>query len=189
MVPRLVCHPTESYGMRFTDPSGATLVYSGDTGYCDALIDLARGADVFLCEASWTHSPERPPKLHLSGTEAGRAAAEAGVAELLLTHIPPWTSREDVISEAKAEFDGPVHAVVCGETFDVTRDSLSPMRRTDRLGLARVQTRRRPARRRAATGPHHPRLHLPSRRIGAGRVRPDPRHVHGQRHRRRAALA
>jgi ribonuclease BN (tRNA processing enzyme) len=117
--PRLVCHPTESYGMRITDPSGTTLVYSGDTGYCDALIDLARGADVFLCEASWTHSPSRPPGLHLSGTEAGRAAAQAGVAELLLTHIPPWTSREDVISEAKAEFDGPVHAVVCGETFDV----------------------------------------------------------------------
>jgi ribonuclease BN (tRNA processing enzyme) len=37
VVPRLVCHPTESYGMRFTDPSGATFVYSGDTGYCDAL--------------------------------------------------------------------------------------------------------------------------------------------------------
>jgi ribonuclease BN (tRNA processing enzyme) len=107
--------------MRFTDPSGATLVYSGDTGYCDALVDLARGADVFLCEASWTHDPSRPPNLHLSGTEAGMAAARAGVAELLLTHIPPWTSREDVISEAKAEFDGPVHAVVCGEAFDVTR--------------------------------------------------------------------
>jgi ribonuclease BN (tRNA processing enzyme) len=119
VLPRLVCHPTESYGMRFTDPSGATFVYSGDTGYCDALIDLARGADVFLCEASWTHSPDRPPKLHLSGTEAGRAASKAGVRELLLTHIPPWTSREDVISEAKAEFDGPVHAVVCDESFDV----------------------------------------------------------------------
>lgn len=119
--PRLVCHPTESYGMRFTDPSGAVFVYSGDTGYCDMLIDLARGADVFLCEASWTHDASRPPNLHLSGTEAGRAAAKAGVRELLLTHIPPWTSREDVISEAKAEFDGPVHAVVCDETFDVTR--------------------------------------------------------------------
>ena len=107
--------------MRITDPSGATLVYSGDTGYCDALVDLALGADVFLCEASWTHSPSRPPKLHLSGTEAGRAAAQADVGELLLTHIPPWTSREDVISEAKAEFDGPVHAVVCNETFDVAR--------------------------------------------------------------------
>jgi ribonuclease BN (tRNA processing enzyme) len=121
VVPRLVCHPTESYGLRITDPFGATLVYSGDTGYCDALVDLARDADIFLCEASWTHSPDRPPKLHLSGTEAGMAAARAGAGELLLTHIPPWTSREDVIREAKAEFDGPVHAVTCGETIDITR--------------------------------------------------------------------
>jgi ribonuclease BN (tRNA processing enzyme) len=121
VTPRLVCHPTESYGMRITDPSGATFVYSGDTGICDAVIDLARGADVFLCEASWTDAPDRPPRLHLSGKEAGRIAAEAGVAELLLTHIPPWTSREDVISEAKAEFDGPVHAVVCDETITVTK--------------------------------------------------------------------
>lgn len=117
--PRLVSHPTESYGMRFTDPSGAVLVYSGDTGICDSVVELARGADVFLCEASWTHAPDRPQHVHLSGTEAGQIATKAGVGELLLTHIPPWTSREDVISEAKAEFDGPVRAVVCGETFDV----------------------------------------------------------------------
>ncbi|HET9874587.1 MAG TPA: cyclic nucleotide-degrading phosphodiesterase [Mycobacterium sp.] len=119
--PKLVCHPTESFGMRITDSSGALLAYSGDTGLCDAVVELARGADVFLCEASWTHSDQRPCNLHLSGTEAGRAATAAGVRELLLTHIPPWTSVEDVISEAKAEFDGPVHAVVCGETFDIQR--------------------------------------------------------------------
>lgn len=119
--PGLVSHPTESYGMRITDPSGATLVYSADTGYCDAVIELARGADVFLCEASWTHAANRPPNLHLSGTDAGRIAAAAGVGQLLLTHIPPWTSREDVIGEAKAEFDGPVHAVVCDEQFDIKR--------------------------------------------------------------------
>jgi ribonuclease BN (tRNA processing enzyme) len=121
VLPRVVCHPTESYGMRITNPAGASFVYSGDTGYCETIIDLARGAEVFLCEASWTHSPDRPPNLHLSGTEAGRIATAAGVGELLLTHIPPWTSREDVISEAKAEFGGPVHAVVCGETFNVSR--------------------------------------------------------------------
>ena len=121
VLPRLVSHPTESYGMRITDSGGATLVYSGDTGACESLVELARGAQVFLCEASWTDSPERPPHLHLSGTEAGRIAARAGVGELLLTHIPPWTSREDVISEAKAEFDGPVHAVVPGEVIEVGR--------------------------------------------------------------------
>jgi ribonuclease BN (tRNA processing enzyme) len=122
VLPRLVSHPTESYGMRITDPSGAVLAYSGDTGECDAVVDLARAADVFLCEASWTDAPDRPKHVHLSGSEAGRIAAKAGVGELMLTHIPPWTSREDVISEAKAEFDGPVHAVVCGETIDVTRN-------------------------------------------------------------------
>jgi ribonuclease BN (tRNA processing enzyme) len=121
VLPRLVAHPTEAYGLRITDPSGAVLVYSGDTGVCDALIDLARGADVFLCEASWTHGPGRPEHLHLSGTEAGQVAKRAGVRELLLTHIPPWTSREDLITEAKAEFDGPVHAVVCQETLEIAR--------------------------------------------------------------------
>ena len=122
VTPRLVCHPTESYGMRFTDPSGAVFVFSGDTGVCDSVVELARDADVFLCEASWTHDPDnRPPAVHLSGTEAGQIAARANVSELLLTHIPPWTSREDVISEAKAAFDGPVRAVVCGETFEVSR--------------------------------------------------------------------
>ena len=122
VMPKLVSHPTESYGMRFTDPTGAVFVYSGDTGICESVVELARNADVFLCEASWTHDPaNRPPHIHLSGTEAGQIAARAEVSELLLTHIPPWTSREDVISEAKAAFDGPVRAVVCGETFEVTR--------------------------------------------------------------------
>ena len=120
VLPRAVAHPTEAYGLRITDAAGAVFTYSGDTGECDAVVDLARGADVFLCEASWTHAPgQRPEHLHLSGTEAGHIAARAGVSELLLTHIPPWTSREDVITEAKEAFDGPVRAVVCQETFEV----------------------------------------------------------------------
>ena len=115
-----VAHPPESYGLRIEDTSGAVLAYSGDTGICDAVVELARDADVFLCEASWTHMPgHRPPDLHLSGTEAGQIAARAGVKELLLTHIPPWTSREDVIAEAKSAFDGPVRAVVAGETIEL----------------------------------------------------------------------
>ena len=121
VLPKVVCHPTESYGMRITDRSGALLVYSADTGYCDSVVELARGADVFLCEASWTHSPERPADLHMSGTDAGRVATAAGVRELLLTHIPPWTSTAEVLREARAEFSGPVRAVTCDETFDIGR--------------------------------------------------------------------
>ena len=116
---RRVNHPPEAYGFRVTNGAGRTLVYTGDTGMCEEVIDLARGADVLLAEASWTHSPHRPQGIHLSGTEAGQVAHRAGVAELLLTHIPPWTSREDVIAEAKAEFSGPVHAVSAGGVYTV----------------------------------------------------------------------
>ena len=121
VTPRLVNHPTESFALKVTDADGATIVYSGDTGMCESIVQLSEGVDTLLCEASWTDSPDRPKHLHLSGTEAGRIAKRAGVRQLLLTHIPPWTSREDVISEAKAEFDGPVHAVVAGETIDIHR--------------------------------------------------------------------
>src|SRR5574340_41597 len=112
---RRVNHPPEAYGFRITSATGRSLVYTGDTAMCDEIVDLARGVDVLLSEASWTHSPDRPSGMHLSGTEAGQVAARAGVGELLLTHIPPWTSREDVIAEAKAEFSGPVHAVSSGD--------------------------------------------------------------------------
>jgi len=117
---RRMFHPPESYGLRLVSATGRTFVYTGDTALCTSVRELADGADILMAEASWTHDPpNRPSGVHLSGTEAGQLAAEAGVGELLLTHIPPWTSREDVIAEAKAEFSGPVHAVSPGETFDL----------------------------------------------------------------------
>ncbi|MFF0546551.1 cyclic nucleotide-degrading phosphodiesterase [Nocardia thailandica] len=117
---RRMYHPPESYGLRITTATGKVFVYTGDTAMCDAVVELAEGADVLMSEASWTHDPaNRPPGIHLSGTEAGEIATRAGAKELLLTHVPPWTSREDVIAEAKAAFAGPVHAVSPGETFDI----------------------------------------------------------------------
>lgn len=113
-------HPPESYGLRITAPSGRVLAYSGDTGVCENLVEVARGADVMLCEASWTHDPDnRPVGVHISGVEAGRAAQEAGVGRLLLTHIPPWTRREEVVEEARSAYDGPVEAVRCGDVYDL----------------------------------------------------------------------
>ncbi len=124
--PRRVCHPPESFGLRITAADGAVLAYSGDTAMCDDVVALAREADVFLCEASWTHAPElRPPGLHLSGTEAGRIAQRAGVGRLLLTHIPPWTPRAEVLAEARAEYDGPVDVVSPDYVADVVPASAS----------------------------------------------------------------
>ena len=45
-------HPVETYGFRF-EHGGRALAYSADTGPCDALVDLARDADLLLCEAAF----------------------------------------------------------------------------------------------------------------------------------------
>lgn len=105
-----VDHPCEAYALRLT-AAGRSLVYSGDTGPCDALVDLATGADVLLAEASWPHRDTNPRGIHLSGRDAGEAAQAAGVRRLLLTHVPPWTDPGQMLAEATAAFRGPVELV------------------------------------------------------------------------------
>lgn len=128
VLPRRVYHTPLSFGFRMTDRFGAVLACSGDTGMCDTVVDLARDADVFLCEASWTHDPgNRPEGVHLSGTEAGQVARMANVRELLITHIPPWTPREEILAEVRAEYAGPVTLVEPGQVFAVrARDTAAP---------------------------------------------------------------
>lgn len=114
----LVAHPCEAYGFRISC-GDVTLAYTGDSGPCLALDALASGVDVLLSEASWTHAPDRVEGLHMSGLEAGELAARAGAGRLLITHVPPWTSREDVLREAKSAFGGPCELVVEGGRYEV----------------------------------------------------------------------
>ena len=111
-------HSCEAYALRISY-AGSTLVYSGDTGPCRQLVELATGADVLLAEASWPDRPDNPRGVHLSGREAGEAAAAAGVHRLLITHVPPWTDAEQVLSEAKVAFDGPTELVRPGGHYEI----------------------------------------------------------------------
>lgn len=111
-------HSCDAYAVRVSH-AGRALVYSGDTGPCPQLVELATGADVLLAEASWPERSGNPPGVHLSGKDAGQAAAAAGVGRLLITHVPPWTDAEQVLSEAKAVFDGPTELVRPGSHYDI----------------------------------------------------------------------
>jgi ribonuclease BN (tRNA processing enzyme) len=102
-----VAHPCAAYGLRLT-AGGRSLCYTGDSGACATLDELADGADLLLAEASWTHQDDRPADLHLSGREAGELAARAGVGRLVLTHVPPWTDPRAVLAEAAAVYTGEI---------------------------------------------------------------------------------
>jgi ribonuclease BN (tRNA processing enzyme) len=113
-----VAHPVPAFGLR-VDAGGATLGYSGDTGPCPALEDVARGTDLFLAEASFRSVDDNPPDLHLTGADGGVAAARAGAKRLVLTHVPPWFDPEVALAEAVATYDGPVELARAGATYEL----------------------------------------------------------------------
>jgi len=116
---RRVVHPVPAFGMRI-ECGGAVIAYSGDTATTSALDDLARDADLFLCEASFVESAPNPPGIHLTGAEAGHHAQAAGVKRLLVTHVPVWTDRSEVEADVKASaWNGPFELVRPGSTYVV----------------------------------------------------------------------
>jgi ribonuclease BN (tRNA processing enzyme) len=99
-----VSHNPESVGYRITSKGGKSLVYSGDTALCDSLVDLAAGADLFICESAF---PEGEiPWGHLTPDMAGRIAAEAGVGHLVLTHFYPACETADIEGQCRRYFKG-----------------------------------------------------------------------------------
>ncbi|GAB7107557.1 MBL fold metallo-hydrolase [Streptomyces phaeofaciens JCM 4814] len=115
---RAVTHDTEAYGLR-AECQGSVLAYSGDSGPCDALTELASGADLFLCEADIDshRESEGSQAVHLTPEDAGDAARKAGVRELFVTHVGPTLTREAATARAAAAFGGPTRTAREGETI------------------------------------------------------------------------
>jgi ribonuclease BN (tRNA processing enzyme) len=115
---RQVVHPVTAYALKVT-AGGRTLVYSGDTGPCPQLDEVAEGAHLLLAEASFRSGDDNPPDIHMTGADCGRTASRAGVERLVLTHVPPWHDPGDAEAEASAEWSGPVELARAGATYDV----------------------------------------------------------------------
>ena len=100
-------HPVETFGFR-VEHDGWPLAYSADTGESAALVRLADGADLLLCEASFLDGPGNPPGVHLSAAAGGRARGRRpGPGGLVLTHLVAWNDRERSLAEAAAAYRGP----------------------------------------------------------------------------------
>ena len=113
-----VAHPVEAYAIR-VEHDGRRLVYSGDTGPCDALVDIARDADLLLCDASLLEGESNPVDLHLTGRQAAEHASRAGARRLVLTHIPPWYDAQRVLAEASLAYDGPLELAKPGASYEI----------------------------------------------------------------------
>src|SRR5512141_1107619 len=84
-----VDHPVPAFGLRVA-ADGVTIAYSGDTGPCVGLDDVAQDADLLLAEASFRSCEHNPGGLHLTGPDCGDVAGRRRAKRLLPTHVPPW---------------------------------------------------------------------------------------------------
>jgi ribonuclease BN (tRNA processing enzyme) len=97
---RLPHYTLRTYGLRVSDGS-RTLAYSGDSAPSDRLVQLARGADLFVCEATLERGDlDGEPRGHLSADEAVEAFEASGARRLLLTHRPSELPVDDTLELA-----------------------------------------------------------------------------------------
>jgi ribonuclease BN (tRNA processing enzyme) len=85
VVPYEVVHPSgaPSFALRVTC-GGKVIGYSGDTAWTDSLVDAARGADLFICEAYFF---EKKINYHLDYRTLKERRAQLGCRSLILTHM------------------------------------------------------------------------------------------------------
>jgi ribonuclease Z len=100
---------------RFTTISrGQRIAYVVDARYDEEnevkIVELARGADVFYCEAPYLDqdADKAQERYHLTARQAGLLARKAGVRELVVFHFSPrYTGQGDrLYQEAQEEFSG-----------------------------------------------------------------------------------
>jgi len=114
---RRVLHTEGAIGVRVR-ADGATFAFSGDSGPCDALLDLCRGADLAMLECSYP--AERATRQHLNSRAAARVAIEAAVERLVLTHFYPICDGFDLEAEVRAAgYRGWLHLARDGDAIDV----------------------------------------------------------------------
>ena len=79
-------HSVLTLGYRF-EIEGKILAYIGDTGYCPAAVELAKGADLLITECAYKPGQENNSWPHLNPESAARIAREGGAKRLALVHF------------------------------------------------------------------------------------------------------
>lgn len=119
---REVKHYIPSYGMVIQ--AERRLAFSADAAPCEALVEIAREADLFLCEAAISSldqdDPDPAQRGHLTAGEAGEIARRAAAGRLLLTHYRAREGRDqELVEAASRNFGKPAELAVEGRTYAV----------------------------------------------------------------------
>lgn len=103
-------HSAPTVGLRFDD----TLAWITDTAYDPDSARFAAGCETLAHEAWFTTDAPRNREIHSAAAEAAQVAADAGAAQLLMVHLPPFTEGVGALLEEAAAVFGRVELALDG---------------------------------------------------------------------------
>lgn len=115
---RRVCHWVPTFGVR-AEHGGRVLAYSGDSGPCGSLNELALDADVFVCESGATQETPSQHAYHCTPGDAGRVASVSGADRLVLTHLAPGLPSAEAVHRAAEVYGRTVSLAEVGSSFPI----------------------------------------------------------------------
>ena len=106
-------------GLRLT-AGDRVLAYTGDSGPSPQIAELAHRADLLLAEATYADQVPESSRQYLSSAgDAGRQAADARAARLLLTHLWPGTDPSVARAAAGNEYHEEIGVATAGLVIDL----------------------------------------------------------------------
>lgn len=121
--PHPVGHYVPAWSMDIEGPDGERIVYAGDMGPSEMIVDLARGADLLILEATLESSIyDDARRGHLTAEEAVDHVIRAGVPRGLLVHYP--SERRAAIAAICTPTRGLVVPAVTGMVLEIRRGAV-----------------------------------------------------------------
>ena len=118
--PHAVGHYVPAYSMEIIGPDGERIIYAGDMGPSEMVVELARDAELLILEATLENgATDDVRRGHLDTPEAIEHVARSGVPQGLLVHYR--SERRDIIRELCAASGVPVEPAVTGMVVEVER--------------------------------------------------------------------
>lgn len=111
-------HPAPSLAMKFQE-NGKNFVFSGDTEYCEGIVEISKNADIFLCECSFYDEDFGKLKGHLTAGEVGEISNKNNVKNLVLTHFPHYGEINMLKEQVSNKFKGNIEMASKGKVFEL----------------------------------------------------------------------
>ena len=118
-----VIHPDEVLG---PERQGVSIAVTGDVGRVDNLVDVIKGVDLLVCEATYLERDKDMARRfgHLTAAEAAWLAREVGARQLVLTHLSQRYRVREMLEETRMTFPETIIARDF-DCFTVTRDVIT----------------------------------------------------------------